>query len=371
MRLLTLTRMSLTLAVLTALMIGTSERLYAQSGKRQNKKPSMTAKTKKPPKPISPDAALIKAVKASEWFNVPLLLDKGASPNAKDADGKTALILAVLAKPAGLGEDEVNTVKPGEPALLGVLLQRGADVNGRDKTGGTALHAAATTGNTDMMLRLLAAKANINAQDNNGTTPLMLASLMRDGAAVKFLLDKGADINAKDKNGSTALIFSIVNSEVSILGGLLSSLGKEEPFTILLDKGADIQLEGSQYTPLIAAAMGGELEKVQILLERGAKPNAVGKDGITALMAATVKGKARIVKYLLENKADPNLTTTDGTTALILAVEMGSYASVEQLLKHGAKADYRHPSGMTAMKAAQGKKLTALINLLKQAGAME
>src|SRR5688572_26504532 len=57
-----------------------------------------------------------------------LLLSRGADVNAKDRQGRTALIYAV-----GLQEVKIN------PELIQALLAKGADVNARDQAGKTAL----------------------------------------------------------------------------------------------------------------------------------------------------------------------------------------------------------------------------------------
>lgn len=129
------------------------------------------------------------------------LISKGADVNAKDNDGKTALIHAT-----GRGRRHIETVK--------VLLGRGADVNAKDNNGKTALMEAifscihdAKTGK--MLLEMLLDKgAKVNAKDNDGLTALIYAAMNGHAEIVKMLLDKGADVNAKDNNGKTALMIA-------------------------------------------------------------------------------------------------------------------------------------------------------------------
>ena len=64
---------------------------------------------------------------------VKLLLDKGAEVNAKNKDGKTALLVA----------SNLEVVK--------LLLDKGADVNVKDKNGGTALREASWRSDNEMV----------------------------------------------------------------------------------------------------------------------------------------------------------------------------------------------------------------------------
>lgn len=64
------------------------------------------------------------------------------------------------------------------------------------------------------------------------------------------------------------------------------------------------------------------------------KPSSVG---YTPLMAAVMRGNQRIVQLLLERGADPNARGTGGVTALALARERDDTASAALLKQHGAR----------------------------------
>ena len=141
------------------------------------------------------------------------LLDAGADVNAKDENGRTALM-------EGTTYAASNTKE---------LLDAGADVNAQDKDGRTAMMTAAltkypATSPAVIIEVLLNAGADTNLRDKDGQTALM--KLMQDpyksdkrgrivdtssrdmSSAVRLLLNAGADINAQDKDGKTALMWA-------------------------------------------------------------------------------------------------------------------------------------------------------------------
>jgi ankyrin repeat protein len=93
---------------------------------------------------------------------IALLLRAGARPDAKDADGVTALVWAAVG---------------GHADVASALIAAGADVNWQ---GGyhnsTALHAAATHGRASVVRVLLAAGAKKDAVNRSGRTPLEVVS---------------------------------------------------------------------------------------------------------------------------------------------------------------------------------------------------
>ncbi|MGC9119700.1 MAG: ankyrin repeat domain-containing protein, partial [Thermoproteus sp.] len=124
------------------------------------------------------DDALIAAALAGAVDVAEVLLDTGADPNARGADGRTPLFIAVMFNYLGLAE---------------LLLKRGANVNAKDGAGMTPLHAAFLDECcAECVELLLKHRANPNAKDNQKLTPLDYAA--RGGCAREFelLLRHGA-----------------------------------------------------------------------------------------------------------------------------------------------------------------------------------
>ncbi|KAF2141060.1 uncharacterized protein K452DRAFT_288433 [Aplosporella prunicola CBS 121167] len=120
-----------------------------------------------------------------------LLLGAGASINAIDNEGNTALHRTIR--------------KAGSPEVASLLLHRGADPNATNKAGETVLHvAAARTKGAALIQLLLEHRAKIEAKDISEATPLHVAIQSRYYENVKILLANGADLTEKDKNGRDA-----------------------------------------------------------------------------------------------------------------------------------------------------------------------
>lgn len=89
---------------------------------------------------------------------------------------------------------------------LQLLIERGATVDAADGDGKTALmYATAAYGSPEALRTLLKAGANLDLADHQGQTALMWAVSWNDPAYVKLLRDAGADLTFRDDEGRTAL----------------------------------------------------------------------------------------------------------------------------------------------------------------------
>ena len=118
-------------------------------------------------------------------------------------------------------------------------------------------------------------------------------------------------------------------------------------------------------TPLMHAAVYGEIAALRLLLERGAQVNATNAAGATALMRAAVD--ARKVALLLEHGAVVEARSGLGNTALLLAARPAdSHRAVGLLLARGADVKATNWFGATAlMAAAAGGDATSARLLIK------
>ena len=130
---------------------------------------------------ISPDIEIIT-----------LLLEKGASPNArKDFP------------------PPFHNLLRGNPKLdvVNLMLEHGADCNITDEWGYNALHWFAACGSdVEVLKAILKAHNDINIPDANGETPLHLAMYNDHGLSLdllRVLLENGADVNKDDKDSQS------------------------------------------------------------------------------------------------------------------------------------------------------------------------
>jgi ankyrin repeat protein len=123
-----------------------------------------------------------------------------------------------------------------------------------------------------------------------------------------------------------------------------------------LDLGTNIEVKNYQgFTCLQFASLGGYLDIVRLLLDRGANIEAADmKHGHTSLMLASQNGRLDVVKELLDRGANINAAgRPDGWTALIFASFMGHLDVVKELLDRGANIFAKNVSGVTARQAAE------------------
>lgn len=102
-------------------------------------------------------------------------------------------------------------------------------------------------------------------------------------------------------------------------------------------------------TALMAAASGGRLEVIDLLLEHGAALELQDSEGKTALVCAIEYGKIDAVKKLLERGANPDASDPwSKWTGLMYASIEGKREIVELLLAHGVNPHATDSSGFTA-----------------------
>ena len=235
----------------------------------------------------------------------------------------------------------IAAIEHDNGAVFEALLAAGAGPSAPIEFGETPLHAAARRGSEAMVRALLARGADVNAAIDHpnhqfhGRTPLMHGALSRSLPVVKLLLDGGADPFAKDVGGATALTYAefggkrIANHLRKLMNaspqaaavGLLDAArtGLTEQVRAQLDRdGAIDERDAHGRTALHYAVLGGHVEVVRLLLERGAPPEARDIRGYTPL--ALIQGSAEIAQLLLAHGADPNAQLEGWSTLLYLAM---------------------------------------------------
>lgn len=127
--------------------------------------------------------------------------------NAKDSDGRTPLMHAILAEDA-------------DPSVVKLLIDRGADVMIQDAgEKWTALHFAARDQNAPIVECLVNANATIDAVDVYGNTPLWRSVMnsTEDLRAIRLLLEHGANPHRKNSRGISPADLARTTGRAAIL----------------------------------------------------------------------------------------------------------------------------------------------------------
>jgi len=186
------------------------------------------------------------------------LLEQGADPNYVNEEGITVLM---------------NAASNENPEVGLLYLAQGNNPLAADAYGLTALMIASES-QTDARLveALLGAGAKPSVKDDDGWTALHFAE---EGAVVKALLDAGAQVNALTADGATPLMIAVFETEGVFEVGAIRQL---------LGAGAALEVQDSLgNTALHIAVSCGHIQAVRLLLDAGADPTALTKNGSSVL----------------------------------------------------------------------------------------
>lgn len=158
-----------------------------------------------------------------------------------------------------LAEEIENAIDSGNAKIVERLLEN-APANLKGTLGRTPLHYAAEKGRDKIVALLVDRKANLNAREFQEATPLQLAASKAHASVCRILLDAGAATDLANTMGdlpihSAAREMDQLKTRTVIAGDLIAA---GSPLT---------QLNNAAQSPLQVAAMMGNRELVQILLE--------------------------------------------------------------------------------------------------------
>jgi ankyrin repeat protein len=206
--------------------------------------------------------------------------------------------------------------------------QHDNSLNAKDSDGRTALMCASLKGDLPMVQYLVETQhAPVDATDSDGWTALIHASSNGHLPVVHYLVEHGkANANVASKNGTTALSVASQHGFWSVMKYLIS-VGH-----------VNIKATETGAKALQVASYFGNMSVVQFWVEHSDRVNleATNIFGETALFITCKSGHLNVVKYLIEKgKANVEATNWNGWTPLHIACWYNHFAIVQCLIDSG------------------------------------
>jgi len=176
-----------------------------------------------------------------------------------------------------------------------------------------------------------------------------------DGDTVATLVQRGFDPNSRDPQGQTALHLALRDQSPRTANALWRSTD--------LDVNA---LNGAGETPLMLAALKGELDWAQRLLTRGARSH---QEGWSPVHYAATGPEVKLLQLLVERGAPLDARSPNGTTPLMMAARYGTVDGVAYLLARGADKSLKNDLGLDAADFAKAGGKEMLVERLRAAAA--
>uniref|UniRef100_A0A3Q2P2S6 Ankyrin repeat domain 52 n=1 Tax=Fundulus heteroclitus TaxID=8078 RepID=A0A3Q2P2S6_FUNHE len=269
---------------------------------------------------------------------VNLFLRKGASANAKDKKERQPIHWA-----AHLGHLDV----------LKLLVSHIAEVMCKDKHGYTPLHVAAASGHVDVVRCLLRLRVEVKvALNKEGKSPLHMAAMQGRFTSSQILIQNGGEIDCLDVNGNTPL-------------HIAARYGQELLTSTLLTNGAARGRQGIHgMLPLHFAALFGFPDCCRKLLSNGQFYNVIQDGqvptlefdinspddyGRTCLHAAASGGNVECLNLLINNGAELDIKDDLGRSPLHYAAANGNSQCTISLVRAGAEVNEADLTGCSPL----------------------
>jgi len=175
-----------------------------------------------------------------------------------------------------------------------------------------------------------------------------------DAAALTKLLARGMDPNTANDKGEAALLTAARESGPDVVKALIRARAKINVKSAFGD------------TPIMLAALRGNLAIVKLLRDAGAEIN---HPGWTPLLYAALNGHNAVIDYLLSTGADVGLTAPNGATPVMLAVLGKKPDTVKLLASYGFDLNAKNEKGDTALTLARREKNEEMETVLRSLGA--
>lgn len=298
-------------------------------------------------------SALCCAAESGDAKRVALLLERGASPWPRELDRK-----------ARVAESYVR--QGMKPSQVGAEIhQRETRLNWGPTRFEIPLFLAAESGNLACVHLILASGFPADYVDNKLTTALFHADTPEIAAS---LLAAGCPVDSKAMNGDDACDEALQNGRLDVAKFLIQS-------------GAPIEAPGYGMHRFHRAAMMGDFEGCELLINLGVDVRTLSDGGRNVLHAAVWRGDSEDpeteenlkagIRSLVEWGALVNSRDINRNAPLHIAVlgDWSSPTAVQALIDSGADVDVRNEDGLTPLHLAAGELDLECARLLLNANA--
>ena len=231
----------------------------------------------------------------------------------------------------------------GDLELFQYLIEKGSDIFIKTKNNSSCLHFAAKVGILKIC-KVVLQKYNfdINARDDGGLTILHSAAWSGDSELLQYLIEKGSDVFSKTKSGRSCLHIAAEERNLKICRVLLENYNFDVH-----------ERDDDGLAVLHSAALGGDLELFQYLIENGSDVFSKTKNGRSCFHIAAEEGYLKICRVLLENyNFDVHERDDDGLAVLHSAALGGDLELFQYLIKNGSDVFSKTKNGRSCLHIA-------------------
>lgn len=157
------------------------------------------------------------------------------------------------------------------------------------------------------------------ARKKRPTPNTILAVFGKSALELRAAVDGGCSVDERDADGRTALHHAAIQGDLDI-------------FQLLIEMGADPNASDSNgWTPLHFASQNCNCDIASLLLKLGSQVDSYNVYGNTPLSNAVFesRGKGEMIKLLLSFGADRNKTNKYGVSPLSLAKTIANYNVIQ------------------------------------------
>jgi uncharacterized protein len=224
-----------------------------------------------------------------------------------------------------------------------------------------------------------------------GYTLLHWAIKVENAEILKYFLELGVDYkNVLPKEGNLlefsssvvsldildillSLDFSYEAKEAFLQSAAFSAAihGNSEKIEYLLDKGANINMQNQHGSSLLhyLSSFEKNFDVFELVLQRGIDINLKDNRGKTALDLAIKKRNEKLIHYLQQNGAKGDSADALSEIALFKAAKNGDIATITSYIESGGDIEVKNVDGDTLLWIAFENNHDALVKILIKAGA--